>query len=485
MPASVPSSTSAPLQHSPDSKDTKDSLFHDVCFSVIDLETTGGNPKKDRIFEIGIVKIKNLKIIAEKGLYINPQIPIPEFIQHLTSISMSDIQDAPIIDEVIQEIRDFIGDDIVVAHNINFDIPFLNAVLKKHKKLALKNQVLCTQVMTQYLIPDIMNSNLPYLCDIFHIEHEKAHRALSDAKATGHLLIYYLKNFLGRGIKKINQIYYPKYKFELDKFHVDRKHINNLLELGERLKKIHSPFTITLKQASGEVSSFLCFESYKHFQSALALMEESWNSSWDKLTIKLHGSYLETILTLRDAYPKMRPQSRKTSLSTLIDMQGVGHSMRSNHTSHLQNKKRSVDENELKTVEGDSQETLNRFIKDYALIATHHLIDGQIVIYHAPYFSLKHSFVVKLPSQKRKIVQYIESLQKKDLHSFKSYWKNYSGVELIDTLAQALSIFAENKGEYLFFNHQEMGQSSELIANKIVKFSDHNKSKHRFPLHHL
>lgn len=455
------------------SSSVQDSLFKDVSFSVIDLETTGGNPKKDKIFEIGIVKIKNLKIVDQLGMHINPEIPIPEFVQHLTSISLTDIQDAPVIEEVIQEIRDFIGEDIVVAHNVNFDIPFLNTMLKRYKKTPLKNQVLCTQVMTQYLIPDIMNSNLPYLCDIFHIEHKKAHRALSDAMATGHLLIYYLKNFLNRGIKKINQIYYPKYKFELDKFHMDRAHLTELTQLADRLKSVHSPFTLTLKHASGEVMAFLCFESFSHFNKTISVFDDLWKGPWDKLTVKLHGSYLETLLMLRDAYPKMRPASRKSSLRALEEMRQLATHP---HPAGLEKESSAAD---------DAGETLNSFVHDYALIATHHLIDGQIVLYHAPYFSLKHAFVIKLPSQRRKIIQYIESLQKKDLYAFRSYWKNYTGVEFIDHLALSLKSFHQNHRDYLFFTHQEMGQPSDVIAAKIVKFSDQNKNKHRFPLHHL
>jgi hypothetical protein len=170
----------------------------------------------------------------------------------------------------------------------------------------------------------------------------------------------------------------------------------------------------------------------------------------------------------------MRPQARQSSLDFLLKMEeALDRPKIKNEKIHNDNVSEETDR-------------LNDLIKNNAIVIAHHLIDGQVVIYHAPYFSLKHAFVVKLPSQKRKVIQYLESLQKKDLYSFKTYWKNYNGQEMIDRLEHYLDFIKHNhKQEYLVLDHKELGQNSEAIANKIVKFSDHNRSKHRFPLHHL
>ena len=164
-------------------------LLDNLSFCVFDLETTGGNHDLDQIIEIGMVKIEKRKVTQEKHLLINPGMEIPIFIQKLTSIGPSDMKDAKKIEEVIDDILAFMGDSILVAHNVSFDVPFFNSVLRRLGKPTIENKSLCTVLMTKYLIPDLLNSNLNYMSKIFGIEHTKAHRALDDTKATAELLL--------------------------------------------------------------------------------------------------------------------------------------------------------------------------------------------------------------------------------------------------------------------------------------------------------
>ena len=194
-------------------------LLSPLKFCVFDLETTGGNLKNDRIIEIGMVRIDNLKITEKKSFLVDPKRPIPEFIQRLTSIKQKDVDGEKVIEELIDEILDFIGDRILIAHNASFDVPFLNSVLKRLGRKELKNRSICTNLMTKYLIPTLMNSNLNYMSQIFEISHNNAHRALDDADATAKLFLKYLDIFKAKGIKKINHLYYPKNRFELDLTH--------------------------------------------------------------------------------------------------------------------------------------------------------------------------------------------------------------------------------------------------------------------------
>ena len=114
-------------------------LINNLSFCVFDLETTGGNHHSDKIIEIGLVKVENFKIVDEIAFLVKPEVHIPEFIQKLTSIKDSDVDGAPVIEDVIDEILDFMGDSILVAHNTSFDIPFFNSVLKRLGKEELKN----------------------------------------------------------------------------------------------------------------------------------------------------------------------------------------------------------------------------------------------------------------------------------------------------------------------------------------------------------
>src|SRR5690606_27973280 len=95
-------------------------LLRSLKFCVIDLETTGGNPATEKIIEIGMVKIENRRISEERSFLINPEKDIPDFVQKLTGIRKSDVEHSPKIEEVIDEVIQFIGDSILVAHNTSF-----------------------------------------------------------------------------------------------------------------------------------------------------------------------------------------------------------------------------------------------------------------------------------------------------------------------------------------------------------------------------
>src|SRR3954465_5622877 len=93
-------------------------LLDSLKFCVIDLETTGGNPATEKIIEIGMVKIEDRRISEELSFLINPQKDIPEFLHKLTGSRRGDVEHSPKIEEVMDEIVQFIGTDcILVAHN--------------------------------------------------------------------------------------------------------------------------------------------------------------------------------------------------------------------------------------------------------------------------------------------------------------------------------------------------------------------------------
>ena len=234
-----------------DSTDSSFQLLHSLSFCVFDLETTGGNHNSDKIIEIGLVRVENLKIVDQKSFLIKPEMQIPEFIQKLTSIKEADVNDAPLIEEVIDEILAFMGDSILVAHNTSFDIPFFNSVLRRLEKPELHNKSICTNLMTKYMIPNLLSSNLHYMSKIFNLKHQKAHRALDDALASAELLLKYLSIFIHKKIHKVNSLYYPKNKFELDR--INYKKETPLEEIVALLDSLKTPMLVTLKGAEGVV----------------------------------------------------------------------------------------------------------------------------------------------------------------------------------------------------------------------------------------
>lgn len=159
-------------------------------YVVIDLETTGHSPQKeDRIIEVGIVVIENDQITDSYSTLLNPEKPIPPFISNLTGIVDDHVVGAPLFHEEADEIIDIFRDSYLVAHNVPFDLGFLNGELSKVGKQALDNAVLDTVELARILYPKAPGFKLGQLAAHLDIQHEDPHRALSDAFVTAKLLL--------------------------------------------------------------------------------------------------------------------------------------------------------------------------------------------------------------------------------------------------------------------------------------------------------
>ena len=121
-------------------------------FVVVDTETTGTSPSVDRIIEIGAVKIINGEMVEEFEQLINPGTLIPSRITRLTHITNGMVFDKPPIDIILPPFLDFLGDAVLVAHNLSFDVGFLNAELNRMDAHPLDNTSLCTLRLARRLL---------------------------------------------------------------------------------------------------------------------------------------------------------------------------------------------------------------------------------------------------------------------------------------------------------------------------------------------
>ena len=151
---------------------------------AFDLETTGLDVRSDEIIEIGIARLLDGAIVERYQAFVKPSIPIPSDITHLTGIYPEDVADAPTLDELLPQLRDFFGEAPVIAHNAGFDVSFM----QKHDLLP-DNPVFDTYEMAAILLPSAPRYNLNSLATGLGITLDKAHRALHDAEATG--LLYW------------------------------------------------------------------------------------------------------------------------------------------------------------------------------------------------------------------------------------------------------------------------------------------------------
>lgn len=161
-------------------------------FIVVDTETTGLRAAADRVIEIGAVRLVSGKIEAEFNRLINPGCSIPHRITRINGISTGMVYDQPAIDEVMPAFLDFLGKDVMVAHNLSFDLGFLNAELGRLERPPLTNETICTLRLARRLLRGLRSKGLSALADFYGIKIENRHRALGDARATALVLQHFL-----------------------------------------------------------------------------------------------------------------------------------------------------------------------------------------------------------------------------------------------------------------------------------------------------
>lgn len=156
-------------------------------FAIVDIETTGGRPARDKVTEIGIVLHNGEKILDTYSTLINPECYIPYGITQLTGITQEMVADAPRFYEVAKDIVQWTEGAIFVAHNARFDYGFLREEFARLGYTFSRRQ-LCTVRLSRKVFPGLPSYSLENLIRHFGIEVNRRHRALDDALATSRLL---------------------------------------------------------------------------------------------------------------------------------------------------------------------------------------------------------------------------------------------------------------------------------------------------------
>ena len=165
-----------------------------ASFCVLDVETTGLSPQYNNIIEVGIVRVKNFKIVEKYHSLINPGRDIPTFITGFTGISNDDVYNAPFFDDIADEVIEFIGNDVVAGHNLSFDNSFLKREFKYCGREELKNPNLCTLRVAKRIFPLLKSKSLGAVSSFLKIKNSSYHRALGDAETTAKILIKMAKH---------------------------------------------------------------------------------------------------------------------------------------------------------------------------------------------------------------------------------------------------------------------------------------------------
>ena len=152
-----------------------------TVFTAFDTETTGLEPEKCRIVEIGAVQFDKSGILRTYNTLINPQIDIPLQIQAINHITNDMVAFSPVVQTILPDFISFISNSMLVAHNAGFDLSFLNTELLRCNMKPLRNRAIDTLTLSRWAYPQLTSHKLQYLAEVMHIPSGTAHRACDDA----------------------------------------------------------------------------------------------------------------------------------------------------------------------------------------------------------------------------------------------------------------------------------------------------------------
>jgi DNA polymerase-3 subunit epsilon len=159
--------------------DAAEVLPRDLVF--VDLETTGGNAAYHRITEVGILRLIDGELAEEWSSLVNPECPIPSFIEDFTGITNRMVSDAPRFADIAALLRQKLQGDVFVAHNARFDYSFLRSEFRR-LGMNFHAKVLCTVKLSRRLFPQFARHNLDAVMERHGLVCGARHRALGDAR---------------------------------------------------------------------------------------------------------------------------------------------------------------------------------------------------------------------------------------------------------------------------------------------------------------
>ncbi len=186
------------------------------CYAVVDLETTGNQLETDAIIQIGITFVRNNEIIDTYHSMVNTNIEIPPFIQALTAIEQEMIDQAPYFKDIAQTVHAKLQDCIFVAHNVAFDLNFIQRAFKDCHITYKPKKVLDTLELFKIAFPTDKSYQLSELAERHNIALAHAHRADEDATTTAQLMIAAFHKLEQLPVDTLKQIYYLSKNLKYD-----------------------------------------------------------------------------------------------------------------------------------------------------------------------------------------------------------------------------------------------------------------------------
>lgn len=170
-------------------------LLFPTDYTVIDIESTGLSSMYDSIIEICALRYRNKEFVEKFSTLVKPPYDIDEFIEQLTGITNDMLSSAPKIEDVLPEFLNFIGNDILVGHNVNFDINFIYDNCSTFLSVPFRNDFVDTLRIARLLHKEHKHNRLCDLAGRYNLSYKNAHRAEYDCLLTNTILSIFDKEF--------------------------------------------------------------------------------------------------------------------------------------------------------------------------------------------------------------------------------------------------------------------------------------------------
>ncbi|MBB5173582.1 ATP-dependent DNA helicase DinG [Texcoconibacillus texcoconensis] len=280
-------------------------------FAVVDIETTGMSYRQgDRMIQIGLVIVEGSEVVDTYSTYVKPEVSIPPMVESLTNIDDEMVDDAPSFSAIAPTLLRYLDGAYFVAHNVDFDLPFLNEALEDHGYSTFEGRTLDTVELARLVDPTASGYKLSDLAERYDLEFVQPHRADDDANVTGMLLVKLLEKLRSLPLVTLKQllVYEPMLKSHLrplldtwveDKSQASRE-VRSDIEIfnGIALKREPDP-ELKDKQAINHPSAFIdqLYEESGPLQQNVEGFEQRsgqkrmMNDVYDAIQSRAHGLF--------------------------------------------------------------------------------------------------------------------------------------------------------------------------------------------------
>lgn len=170
--------------------------------AFVDIETTGTSMNRDRIIEVGVIRVENNKVVGKMDTLVNPEVYLPDEITSITGINAGELDRAPNFSSIRKDLYQILEDCVFVAHNVRFDYGFIKNEFRR-EEMSFKAKNLCTVKLSRNLFPRYHHHSLDHIIERFDIKCQARHRAFGDAEVLWKFYKIVQKQFDAEKLDKI------------------------------------------------------------------------------------------------------------------------------------------------------------------------------------------------------------------------------------------------------------------------------------------